>query len=70
MEHLVTDLGQQPRGAAVTFTPKNATNCLALGYSNHQTYKRGGRYTYYGGHVTRSPFRVTIPLSGHWVRGC
>ncbi len=34
--------------------------------SNLSAFKSGRAHRYYGGLVTRSPFRVAIPSSGHW----
>ena len=34
--------------------------------SNFSNYRNGGRHEYFGGHATRSPFRVPVPRSGHW----
>lgn len=32
---------------------------------NYNNYKNGRRYHYYGGYIKRSPFRITVPSSGH-----
>ena len=34
--------------------------------SNFQSYKAGRRYTYHGGHATRSPVQIPVPHTGHW----
>lgn len=61
------DLGYQQGGEIVEVTLHgNAANVLLLDSSNFQSYKSGRRYTYYGGHVTRSPYQLKIPRSGIW----
>lgn len=67
MRFLHHDLGHQERGRVVEVTLRgNAANVLLLDTTNFSRYRRGGRYSYHGGHVTRSPYRVAIPRSGHW----
>ncbi|WP_310556802.1 DUF1883 domain-containing protein [Flavobacterium sp.] len=44
----------------------NSANVKLLNYNNFQYYKTGKKHEYYGGHITRSPFRITVPNSGHW----
>ena len=34
--------------------------------TNLSSFKRGGRYTYYGGHYEASPVRLHPPSGGHW----
>jgi hypothetical protein len=61
------DLGYQHGGEIVEVTLHgNAANVLLLDSSNFQSYKSGRRYTYYGGHVTRSPYRIKVPQAGTW----
>lgn len=61
------DLGQLKGGEVVEVTLKgNAANVKLMNSSNFQSYKSGRRHTYYGGHVTRSPYRVSVPSSGRW----
>jgi Domain of unknown function (DUF1883)/TIR domain len=62
------DLGQQQRGAIVEVTLRGSgANVLLLDSSNLSTFKAGrGGYRYTGGLVTRSPYRMAIPHSGHW----
>ncbi|WP_244540888.1 DUF1883 domain-containing protein [Methylobacterium sp. yr668] len=31
-----------------------------------QAYRSRRRHGYYGGYITESPYRVTVPNSGHW----
>lgn len=44
----------------------NSANVQLMDSGNFQNYRSGRRYTYYGGHATRSPARIPIPRSGHW----
>lgn len=43
-----------------------AANVRLMDSTNYSNYKNGRRYRYYGGYVTRSPYRITVPNSGHW----
>lgn len=60
------DLKQLSRGQVVEVTIGNAANVLVLDSSNFTSYRSGQRYHYYGGYVTRSPYRVPVPQDGHW----
>lgn len=44
----------------------NAANVLLLDSSNHNNYKSGRRYKYYGRYVTKSPYKIIVPYSGRW----
>ncbi|MEO1585006.1 MAG: DUF1883 domain-containing protein [Planctomycetota bacterium] len=67
MQFLHKDLGYRQRGEIVEVTLRgNAANVLLLDSSNFSSYKAGRRCSYRGGHVTRSPYRVSIPHAGHW----
>lgn len=61
------DLGHLDGGEIVVVTLKgNAANVRLMDSSNFQNFKSGRRHNYYGGHVTRSPYRITVPRSGRW----
>ena len=61
------DLGNLKRGEIVEVTLKGtAANIRLMDSSNFQSYRNGRRHNYYGGYVTRSPYRVTVPRNGHW----
>ena len=61
------DLGQLNGGEIVEVTLSgNSANVKLMDSSNFQNYKSGRRHTFYGGHVTRSPYRVSVPSSGRW----
>jgi len=44
----------------------NAANVMVMDSSNFSSYRRGGRFHYYGGHYTRSPAVIRPPSSGNW----
>ncbi|HIG9583250.1 TPA: DUF1883 domain-containing protein [Escherichia coli] len=41
-------------------------NVLLMDDSNYQAFRRGGRFTYYGGFYERFPANITVPHSGYW----
>jgi len=60
-------LGNLTKGQIVEVTLKgNSANVKLMNGSNFSSYKAGRRHTYYGGHVTKSPYRVTVPSNGNW----
>lgn len=66
MQFLHHDLGHQQRGGVVEVTLRgNAANVLLLDSTNFSRYRRGQRYSYHGGQVRSSPYRLAIPRSGH-----
>lgn len=67
MEHLRFDLGNLKKGSTVAATMDNQANVQLMTSSDYSNYKARRRYRYLGGRVTRSPFRITVPSSGHWV---
>lgn len=61
------DLGNLSGGEVVEVSLSgNAANVFLVDSSNFSAYKAGRRYSYYGGHATRSPVHLKIPRSGHW----
>jgi hypothetical protein len=61
------DLGSRKTGEIVEVTlGGNAANVQLMDDANFRSYRSGRQYRYQGGHVTRSPYRVAIPHSGHW----
>jgi hypothetical protein len=61
------DLGQQSAGATVRVTLRGAeANVMLLDSANLATYRRGGRFSYSGGHYRRSPVVLQVPGVGHW----
>lgn len=61
------NLGNLKGGEIVEVTLQgNAANVKLMDSSNFQNYKNGRKHTYYGGHVTRSPYKVSVPRAGNW----
>lgn len=67
MEHLSYDVGNLKKGSTVVVTLQNQANVQLMTRADYTNYKAGRRYHYHGGRATRSPFRITVPSSGHWV---
>jgi hypothetical protein len=53
-------------GSAVVVTLDHQANVLLLDDHNYASYRVGRSYRYYGGWVTRSPFRLVPPCFGNW----
>ena len=66
MEFLKWDLGHRNRGEVVEVELDRAANVQVMDSGNFNNYSYGRAHQYYGGYVTRSPYRVTIPQSGRW----
>ena len=60
------DFGHLERGRIVEVQLSAAANVRLMDSTNYSNYKNGRRHRYYGGYVTRSPYRITVPNSGHW----
>lgn len=61
------DLGYKERGEIVEITLSgSAANIRLMDTSNFQNYRNGKPHKYYGGLVTKSPMRLSVPSSGHW----
>lgn len=62
-----SDLGSRQAGDVVEVTLSgSAANVRLLDSSNLSRYRRREDHRYYGGLVTESPFRLSIPSSGTW----
>lgn len=66
MDFVYYDLGQLNQGQIVEVTLNLAANVQLLDSTNFNLYRGGGRFTYFGGHVTRTPYRITVPSLAHW----
>jgi hypothetical protein len=67
MQYTHYDLGQRERGETIEVTLQgSAANVRLMDSANLSNYRSGRRHSYRGGLVTRSPYHVTIPSSGHW----
>ncbi len=60
------DLGNLDAGQVVEVALNIAANVQLLDTSNFNLYRSGQSFRYLGGHVTRSPHRITVPAAGHW----
>jgi len=66
MVFLHFDLGQRQRGEIVEITLTAGANVQLMNAENFSLYKGGKKCRYYGGLITRSPYRITIPDAGSW----
>jgi hypothetical protein len=66
MDFVHYELGQLRPGQTVEVSLDVAANVLLLDSANFEAYRRGDRYTYFGGHVTQTPYRIGIPGPGYW----
>jgi len=61
------DLGQLEEGKVIeVILQGNSANVKLMNSLNFQNYKRGGKHQFYGGHITRSPFNLSVPSFGRW----
>ncbi len=61
------DLGLRRSGEIVEVTLRGTeANVQLMDASNLSAFKAGGRHTFFGGHVRRSPVRLQVPSAGHW----
>ena len=66
MQFLHNDLGQLRGGEVVEVTLDKAANVKLMDSSDFSSYRGGRRHGSYGGYITESPYRVSVPTSGHW----
>ena len=66
MNYSYYDLGQLDAGRIVEVSLTKAANVRLMDSSNYSNYKNGRRHQYYGGYIKQSPYRITVPRSGHW----
>jgi hypothetical protein len=67
LQHLYYDLGQQQRGSTAVVTLDKQANVRLMTMSNYQSLKSGRQFRFHGGLAKRSPARLGIPSSGHWI---
>jgi hypothetical protein len=65
MNYLHYDFQIGPDDVVEVELDKQANVCL-LDDANFSNYRRGGRYSYYGGLAEISPVRLSPPSPGHW----
>jgi hypothetical protein len=67
MQYQYYDLGSLKGGEIVEVRLfGNAANVRLMDSSNYSNFKTGRRHRFYGGHVTRSPYMVSVPHASHW----
>ena len=66
MQFLHNDLGHLRGGEVVEVTLDKAANVKLMDSGDFSGYRSGRRHSYYGGYITKSPYRVTVPDSGNW----
>ena len=60
------DFGYLEKGKIVEVQLSAAANVRLMDSTNYSNYKNGRKHRYYGGYVTRCPYRITVPSAGHW----
>ncbi len=60
------DLGNLDKGKIVEVQLSVAANVRLMDSSNYSRYKSGKKHQYYGGYVTKSPYKIIVPSSKHW----
>lgn len=66
MDFVHYDLGQLAAGRTIEVTLTVAANVQLLDPTNFSAYQNHRPFNYFGGHVTRSPYRLVVPSPGHW----
>lgn len=62
----VYSLNYQTAGKVVHVELSHASDVLLMDSINYNAYRRGAQCTYYGGHYTQSPVRISIPRPAVW----
>lgn len=66
MDFVHYDLNQLRGSEVVEVTLDSAANVRLLDSLNFRGYREGRQYTFYGGYVAQSPYRIQVPRSGVW----
>jgi Domain of unknown function (DUF1883) len=66
MDFVHYDLGQLKPGQTVEVALSGQANVLLLDTMNFDAYRSGGQYSYFGGWVTQTPYRIGLPRAAHW----
>lgn len=66
MDYQQNDLGMLGPDDMVEVTLDHAANVQLLDPGNYQAYRSEQKFTYVGGHIIKSPFRIRPPYHGHW----
>ena len=65
MQFIHNDLGFLNGNEVVEVTLDSAANIKLMDSSDYNSYRSGRSHNYHGGYVTRSPYRISVPRSGH-----
>jgi hypothetical protein len=60
------DLAQRKKDDVVEVTLSSQAYVRLLNDENFSIYKEGGLYSFFGGLVKISPYRITVPEDGRW----
>ena len=66
MQYQYHDLKTVEKGKIIEVTLGFAANVRVMDSGNYSSYKAGRSHRFIGGHVTRSPYKVTVPHTAHW----
>jgi hypothetical protein len=66
MDFLHYDLNQLGGGDVIEVTLDTAANVRLLDDLNFNGYRSGQQYTFFGGYVKQTPYKVRVPHGGHW----
>lgn len=67
MQHLMVDLKHQKKGAVAVVSLDKQANVRLMTMSQYRSFKAGRSVRVLGGLAKKSPARLAIPSSGHWV---
>ncbi|HEV7586445.1 MAG TPA: DUF1883 domain-containing protein [Solirubrobacteraceae bacterium] len=60
------DLGNLRAGQTIEVQLDLAANVVLLDPTNFNLYRSGQPFSFFGGHVRQSPYRLGVPSDGHW----
>lgn len=66
MEYLHKELDLSEGDVVEVTLAGNAANVLLLDSMNFENYRAGRAYSYHGGYVRTSPYRIQAPRPGRW----
>lgn len=66
MQFIHNDLGYLDGSEVVEVTLDSAANVKLMDSSDFSSYRSNRSHNYYGGYITKSPYRISVPRSGHW----
>lgn len=66
MQYSCYDLGKLEKGRIVEVKLSSSANVRLMDTLNYNNYKKGKKHKYWGGYVTRSPYKMVVPSTAHW----